>query len=125
MRDAGPRGSRSADILEAGALAFRRTKRHGLEILLISNGARTNGASQKAGLFIIKDVMLRYPPARLSAVIIAVMQGRRDAGQQRGEPRLALMSGRAPTSSPSRCRRSKMKYTSAELPASDAAWITC
>jgi 8-oxo-dGTP pyrophosphatase MutT (NUDIX family) len=36
MHDAGPRGSRSADLLEAGALAFRRTKRHGLEILLIS-----------------------------------------------------------------------------------------
>src|SRR5689334_22337766 len=36
MHDAGPRGSRSADFLEAGALAFRRTRRHGLEILLIS-----------------------------------------------------------------------------------------
>jgi 8-oxo-dGTP pyrophosphatase MutT (NUDIX family) len=36
MHDAGPRGSRSADLLEAGALAFRRTKRQGLEILLIS-----------------------------------------------------------------------------------------
>ena len=36
MHDAGPRGVRSAVLLEAGALAFRRTRRHGLEILLIS-----------------------------------------------------------------------------------------
>jgi hypothetical protein len=34
------------------------------------------------------------------------------------------MSGRAPTSSPTRCNRSKMKNTSpAASPASDAAWI--
>jgi 8-oxo-dGTP pyrophosphatase MutT (NUDIX family) len=36
MHDAGPLGSRGADLLESGALAFRRTKRRGLEILLIS-----------------------------------------------------------------------------------------
>jgi 8-oxo-dGTP pyrophosphatase MutT (NUDIX family) len=35
-RDAGPHGATAADFLEAGALAFRRTKRRGLEILLIS-----------------------------------------------------------------------------------------
>ena len=36
VRDAEPRGSRGADFLEAAALAFRRTKRHGLKILLIT-----------------------------------------------------------------------------------------
>ena len=57
----------------------------------------------------------------LVAVVIAVVQTRPDAGQQRA---LRSISGRAATSSPSRCRRSKMKNTSpAALPASDAAWI--
>jgi hypothetical protein len=60
----------------------------------------------------------------VAAVIVAVMQGRRDARQQYGELRIAVDQRQAPTSMPSRCSRSKMKYTSpAALPVSDAAWI--
>jgi NUDIX domain-containing protein len=36
VHEAASPGSHRADLLEAGALAFRRSKRHGLEILLIS-----------------------------------------------------------------------------------------
>jgi hypothetical protein len=62
--------------------------------------------------------------AAVPDLMIAIVEGERASDSNAASFAFRSISGRAPTSSPSRCKRSNRKKTSAvALPLSDAAWI--